>query len=332
MKSIIKESLLRLGVPRLLRHFAPAGAIILQYHSVHPDARIPPPGFPCGISHPASAFDRQMELLATQFDPVTLDDILHFLHGQKRLPRRAVAITFDDGFKDNFEVAAPILARYGLRATFYITAGSVGGRKRFWFCRLRHAFHSAAVHRWTDPVTRRLWDLSDIEQQIEARRSVFGRCASLVSDRREEVVCSIERDLEASSSHVDDCLMMDWSQVRALREAGHIIGSHTLTHPNLAHVSLPEARHELEESKRILEEQVAVPIVHFSYPNPFLQPHFTEETVLLTAQCGYLTAVTSTPGRARSGHSPLALPRVSAPVDVDQFRWVVESRLAGCVR
>ena len=105
-------------------------------------------------------------------------------------------------------------------------------------------------------------------------------------------------------------LMMSWDQARQLARAGHIVGSHTMTHPNMAHVkSDSDLQQEFEQSKRRLEQELNAPVVHFSYPCPILQPHWTERTVNMCRQLGYRTAVTTNPGLARRGNDPLTLRR-----------------------
>src|SRR5258708_2191633 len=94
------------GSLRLAAALKPSAAVILTYHSIReePDDEWIGPG----ITHSTKIFTRHMELVCRRFHPVTLEDILMFLEGERTLPPRAVAVTFDDGFLDNFETAAPI--------------------------------------------------------------------------------------------------------------------------------------------------------------------------------------------------------------------------------
>lgn len=329
LKRVTKRLLVRSEVPRVLGRLTSTSAVVLIYHSVHqePDAFAHTIG--AGIIHPAPAFAGQMALLARCFSPVTLDEVLRFLAGRGSLPRRAVAVTFDDGFRDNCEVAAPILARYGIRATFYVTAGCLEVNLPPWYCRLRHAFHAAPDEPWNDPDGGGVWDLGDDAARSEAMLAAMRRCAAMAGGRQQEWVASIERSLGVPLSPQMDHLMLQPGQVVALRAAGHAIGSHTMTHPNLAHVSADDVRRELRDSKKVLEACLGEPVKHFSYPNPTLTPHWSPQTRAITEELGYMTAVTCDCGRARAGCDPLLIPRLAAPMDLNEFHWALEATFLG---
>jgi len=108
-----------------------------------------------------------------------------------------------------------------------------------------------------------------------------------------------------------------------------VIGAHTMTHPNLAHVTLDAARMELQQSKQVLEQRLGTAVKHFSYPCPILSPNWNLHTWALTAEVGYATAVTCGAETVRAGHDPLAIPRVAAPMDCEEFRWALEANFFG---
>jgi peptidoglycan/xylan/chitin deacetylase (PgdA/CDA1 family) len=151
----------------------------------------------------------------------------------------------------------------------------------------------------------------------------------MTGDRQEQWVASIERDLGADAAEDLQGLMLRWDQVRALYRQGHLIGSHTMTHPNLAHVPVEDARRELQESKRLLESRLGAAVEHFSYPCPILSPHWSEQTEALSREAGYTTAATTDTGLARAGHNPLRILRVAAPFEMEEFRWALEVTLLG---
>jgi peptidoglycan/xylan/chitin deacetylase (PgdA/CDA1 family) len=324
LKNWVKRVSQRTGVLRWASQFSPTGAAILMYHSVQDEPELYANSIGMGIIHATKMFARQMELVSTRFSPVTINDIELFLNGRKPLPRRAVAITFDDGYADNLEIVAPILNRFGVRAAFYLTAGIIGTNNPPWFCRLRNAFATARKKEWLPPTNGGPWSLTTAQERNAALLAAFDLCASLAGDSLEQSVQTIERDLDSEPLNDGCSLMMDWNQARALQRSGHIVGCHTLTHPNVAHVAQDVARKELTASKRKLEDELGLPVPHFSYPHPALNPQWTPGTVAISKEAGYQTAVTTTPGLVRSGDSPLTLTRVWTPRSEHEFLWNLE--------
>lgn len=329
VKRMTKRVLVESGAASALSRLAPPSAVVLIYHSVQHEPEAFAHTIGTGITHPAQAFEDQMEIVARLFTPVTLDQVRQFLLGEISLPRRAVAITFDDGFRDNYEVAAPILDRLGIRAAFYITAGCLATGRSPWFCRLRHTFHAAPAEPWNDPIEGRTWDLADPASRSAACSAAMRHCATLVGQRQEALLVSIEQSLPSPPDPQLDRLMLEGNQVQALHRAGHVVGSHTMSHPNLAHVSLDEARAELQQSQQILQRCLAAAVKHFSYPNPILSPHWSPQTRALTEELGFETAVTCGSETARAGQDPLLIPRVAAPLGVEDFRWALEANFFG---
>lgn len=328
-KGILKKLLIDGGFVRLLTRFAKPGVAILRYHSVQYEPHRYANSIGAGIIHSFPVFQEQMEIVARQYVPVTLDDILRFLSGHKELPKKSVAVTFDDGYADNYEIALQALTRVGVPAAFYVTVGAVEAGSPPWYCRLRHAFVVTLKKSWADSTENCTHDLLSSEQRQSAFLIASKRCAQLAGLRQEEALRTIEGDLEVEPLSSRDSPMLSWEQVRGLYKAGHIVGSHTLTHPNLAYVRIDDLEMELEKSKRKLEAELCAPVLHFSYPSPILEPHYNERTVASTKRVGYRTAVTCTSGPVRAGHDPLMLRRISAPMQRDEFLWTLECTLLG---
>jgi len=117
--------------------------------------------------------------------------------------------------------------------------------------------------------------------------------------------------------------------LKQLAQHGHIVGSHTMTHPNLAFVAPEEVRGELRESKQRMETQLNAPVPHFSYPCPALFPNWTEQTVEESRRVGYQTAVTTSTGLTRRNDNPLGLKRVRPTKTVEGLEWTLASAFAG---
>lgn len=329
-KSWTKKAFLGSPVLRIVRRFTSPRAVILGYHSVQDRPELFASFLGSGLTHPTCIFQRQMELLARKYTPVNIEAITLFLREGARLPRNAVAVTFDDGYRDNYEIVGPILQRLGIPATFYLTAGWIGTNEIPWFCRLRHAFGTTSRTEWNDPMRAQLWNLSDPENRKAALSAAFDLAAAMDHDTCQAAVHAIEQQLAVVPLAFDGPLMMTWENAKELYKAGHVIGSHTMSHPNVAHLRGEGAmRWELIESKRQIEEKLQASVAHFCYPHPGLKTQWSAKTTEIVQQAGYRTAGTTKGGPVYGKTNPFALNRLIAPLGEDNFLWALETGFLG---
>jgi peptidoglycan/xylan/chitin deacetylase (PgdA/CDA1 family) len=324
----LKRFLKRTGALRLASPLVAKQVAILRYHAIEERPQEHEHSIGTAIIHTPECFFRQMELITRRYHPVTLDDIVLFVRGEQDIPRGAAAVTFDDGYLDNYLIAAPILEHFGIKAAFYITVDALIGKRAPWFCRLRHAFGATRKSDLQIPSQSRSYKLDGPTQREDAFIASCKACACSTGDAQETILQAIESALEVDPLESAG-LMMNRDHLRALRDGGHIIGSHTMCHPNLAQIGQEEVESELHNSKTFLEAVLKQPAVHFSYPNPILQPHWTHQTSAVAERIGYQTAVTSESGPVRSGDNPLALHRISVPQDPQELAWSLDCTLLG---
>jgi peptidoglycan/xylan/chitin deacetylase (PgdA/CDA1 family) len=325
-KQLAKSALMATGALRWAGEVAGRGIVILLYHSVFegPDSH----QNTLDMGHSVDIFQSQMEILARHYDVVTMDDVPKFLSGEMRMPRRPVAVTFDDGYANNFEVATPVLSRYGIPATFYVTTDCIDRNQLPWIARIRRAFRTTERQSWQSPEGF-MFSLSNRELRETARVAACEYCAALAGERQERLIETIEGALGLEPPAPDTCRMLNWDELRRMVHDGHTVGSHTVSHPNLAHVLEDELKTELVESKRRLEQELGVRVPHFAYPNPILTPHWSTRTVAAIRRAGYRTAVIATPGIVRREDDPLCLHRVASSRKLDVFRWNLECVFLG---
>jgi peptidoglycan/xylan/chitin deacetylase (PgdA/CDA1 family) len=325
----IKKTLIKTGAMRLASRFTGHGVAIIMYHSVMNDPSRAHMTLG-SIVHSTEVFRAQMEIVASHFRTVSLGDVLLFLKGEKTLPPKCVVITFDDGYADNYQAANDILSPLGIPAVFYVTVECIDKQRLPWPSLLRYAFLSSRKSGWSErdgPV----WTFSSEEQRIQALNRASEHCSKLSGTTQAQFVESLMQQLGTEPPRRLQRVMMTWDEVRSLARNGHTVGSHTMTHPNMAHIPENDMRTELREAKRKLEQELAVPILHFSYPCPALQPHWLDRTVRASQEAGYQTAVTTTGGLVRRHDDPLALRRIRPTKTVDGLRWNLECAFLGRV-
>lgn len=294
---------------------SPAGAgarlNVLIFHRVvaEPDALFP------GEMH-AAHFDTVCTWLRDWFQVLPLDQAVQQWQEQ-RLPARAAAISFDDGYADNAEVALPILQRHGLPACFFIATGFLDGG-----CMFNDRVIDAVRHCRQETLQVPGLDLPALPlHDAAARRAAIQRLLLAIKylplAERDAWVARIR---EAAGAAEEPMPMMRSEQVQALHRAGMQIGAHTVQHPILARLSRADARDEIVRGRQRLEDLLQAPVPLFAYPNGKPGEDFSDESVDLVREAGFTAAFTTTAGAAAKGSDPYRLPRFT-PWDNTRTRF-----------
>ena len=273
---------------------------------LHRVLAVPDPLFPLEID--ARHFDELCRWTKALFNVLPLDDATRRLR-EGTLPERSLAITFDDGYTDNHDVALPILARHGLQATFFIATGFLDGG-RMWndivVESIRRSMLPTLDLQDLAQVELGSYDLGSMQQRSEAILSVRSALMHLAPEIRAELA---ERVAEKASVAVPTNLMMTTSQVRALHDEGMQIGAHTVTHPILSVLSPAAMSREMSQSKQALEAIVDQRIGLFAYPSGFPRRDFNAASVRAARDAGFDMAVTTAWGAAGPSNDIFQLPR-----------------------
>lgn len=272
---------------------------ILMYHRVLPQ---PDPLYPGDLD--ARTFEWQMDLLARHFRTLRLDLAVEYLRAGA-LPRRAVCVTFDDGYADNVDVALPILSRAGIPATFFIATGYLDGGM-MWNDAVKEAVRVLPGRR-LELVEDGLGShsLATQGERVATALALVERLKRLPPERRQRHADELLRRAGIRGLH----LMMGAEQVRELCRAGMEVGAHTISHPILMNLPREEAQRELAGSKGRLETLTGGRVTLLAYPNGIAGYDYGPEHVAMARACGFAAAVSTRWGSA-SRHSDLwQLPR-----------------------
>jgi peptidoglycan/xylan/chitin deacetylase (PgdA/CDA1 family) len=280
---------------------------VLNYHRVNDDND---PFFP---SLPTAVFERHMAYLARSYRVLTVEELVERLqHG--RVPRNALAITFDDGYRDNLTHAGPILARHGLPATVFLTTGLIGTSEISWFDRITMAFKSTAVPSINMPWGDRL-ELRNATERLAAVEKTLAYFKRLTEDGFERRLDALLTELAIDDQRWGKGLMLDWDDVQALTGLGFSIGAHTIHHPILSRVSLERARREITGSRAVIASACGVSPRAFAYPNGRPED-YTEAVQRLVREAGFTCALTTRFG-LNTRHTPVYELRRGGPWEHD---------------
>lgn len=305
--------------PWIFRALSPAGPggrlQILIFHRVHPDVDAL---FPDEMS--ATRFDGLCGRLRRWFNVVDLHRAIAQLH-LGTLPERALAITFDDGYADNLEIAAPILVRHGLTATFFVATGFVDG-SCMWNdgvieC-VRACRHDAIEVSDASGGVRRL-PLATVQDRRAAIEELISRFKYLPRVDRDAAVNELARRCAVAPPRG---LMMSAMQLRGLRDAGMALGAHTVNHPILRTLADAEGLKEIADSKVYLESLLDEPVPLFAYPNGKPDVDYDARAVEWVRRAGFEAALTTQPGVGDDQADLFQLPRFT-PWDKDWSRFAL---------
>jgi peptidoglycan/xylan/chitin deacetylase (PgdA/CDA1 family) len=294
--------------------------VILHYHRVPAE---PDPMCPDLLER--RAFVVHMQALAEVFNVLPLSEAIPRLVDGTLGPR-AAAITFDDGYADNFQVALPVLKHFRLPATFFVAAGFLDGGCMFNDLVIE-ACRVAPTGPWsTGGAEAGTCQVTDGPGRVRLANELIGRLKYLGPEERLDAA---RRLLRAAGGRPPAHLMMTSDEVRGLHRAGMEIGGHTLTHPILARVLTEEADREIRAGKAALDSLLGSPVQFFAYPNGKPGSDYLPRDVALARDAGFTAALTTVWAGATRQGDPFQIPRVGS---WDRSRWKFCARLLRCYR
>lgn len=292
-------------------HRAAAGCLtIATFHRILPEetrARYPLPT----LAVPPNRLSEFLEFFAAHYECLTLSHAFEHWQDGRSSGRPLLAVTFDDGQRDNYVHARPLLARYGIPATFFVSAANVSSGGPIWHDRLAFAVARLQEQLGADAagIVRAVLgadpqEMLPVPLTSSLARWAVARAKTLAQDARNEAIQHLCSRVDGPSVPEWDGIM-SWGELRNLSTEGHEIGSHAMTHALLLDAQGCDQRWEVAESKRSIERELGVPIRAFCYPNG----SYDRTTLREVQAAGYDCAVTTQWGTNRRGTSPFELRR-----------------------
>jgi len=326
IRKLISHALCDSGMTALLQKLGNKDILILAYHRVidiEPDFRLDP----SAVSAHVAEFKKQMEYLSRNYNVISIEQLAKFRKKRLNPPKNSVIITFDDGYKDNYLNAFPILRRYALPATIFIATDALEKNSLFWWDRVAYAIKSTNKASFEmRPLGRYMLD--NESRKSAAIRSIQSRLKGMEEQRKNQLIKRLFGVLAVKGpdpayihSHI-----LSWDEALEMKRHKVTFGAHTKSHSILTNIPLEDARYEIRQSKSILEKRLGIEITCFSYPNGY-KPDFNKELISLLRQNGFSCAVTYIPGWNTSRTDPFKLRRVFVRQDEDIC--IFRNKLAG---
>jgi sugar transferase (PEP-CTERM/EpsH1 system associated) len=326
-KAALSRTAVALGIASLAERSSRGSLTVLTYHRILPLKALRR-YWSRPMILPADVFDRQMAELARRYRALSLAEVVDHYKSGTPFPDRAVHVTFDDGYADNFEFALPILAQHSIPATFFLTTGPIDEGTLLWWDSVGHSLLCLHGSHAPDPGPETFGErrLHRLVLRILGGEGnaipMIDHCIVLLNfvseDTRSRVIETLARLADSRSEEPPPRLMLTWEQVREMRRQGMTLGGHTVRHAFLSELDDAAGRREVSDCLCRIEQETGVRPRVFSYPagrtGERTRPWFEEARVEL--------AMTTLGGRNRSGDDRYRVQRWDAGYLTVQSRFV----------
>ncbi len=289
---------------------------ILMYHRVCPS-----PWPYLDLSVTPDLFEKQIKYITKNYHIIDFHNLARadYTKGEKK---DCVIISFDDGYRDFYIYAFPILKKYKAPATVFLATGYTGTKNLIWYDKLAWILFCAGgfdshlsdsmAHEIKNPV------LNFFKARGTEKTESLNRIVSYLKNIRQDLRQKIIKDLETackpkSIAKVKKRLMLSWDEVIFMAQNNINFGSHTVSHPVLSLISENDAKREITESKKIIEEKTQKPVMLFAYPYG-KKEDYSNRTIRILKDAGFKYACTTIKGdETLNPDLPLELKRRGVP-------------------
>jgi peptidoglycan/xylan/chitin deacetylase (PgdA/CDA1 family) len=285
-----------------IRQFAGSKFGILCYHRVGTE------GVPLFSRLDPRVFEAQMRYVRKHYRLVSVGQLCREIENGDEV-KPSLAITFDDGYRDLYTYAFPVLRKYEIPATIYLIARSMETGESPWYDRIFVALDHApgsSIEVQMDLV--RQFALTSVAARRQAAWEIVCFLRTISDADRRRWCLAFETTMKAPQSKLEE-RMLDWNRVRSMQASGISFGAHTMTHPSVAQVEAASLAEELKASRSLLEAGLDAPVEDFAYPFGKLSDCLSVSDGYL-AQCGYRSAVTTIEGINARGANLFRLNRM----------------------
>jgi len=260
--------------------------IVLNYHRIGTPSETA--GDPNLYSATPGGLEDQVTWIKRHFHISTLDEAIAFVDGKTTFRKAGILFTFDDGYKDNYDHAFPILKKHNVQGTFFICTSYLGSSQLPWWDQiafmLKKSHHAQIVLNYPESLSL---DLGG------ARLQALNRLLEIYKTRPNLDKDLFLREIASATGTGDERpgerIFIDKAELKEMSENGMAVGSHTHSHPLLSHLSPERQLEEVSISKRMLEQDLGIDIQSLAYPVG-APDSFNEHTQEALRKAGYRIA------------------------------------------
>ena len=246
----------------ILKKYFGSKIFILTYHRIGPNNntwQYPPTS--------TSDFEKQMKYLKKTNKIISLNRLAEIIQEGKPLKEKIAVVTLDDGYKDNYMYAFPILKKYNIPATIFLVTGHIDTSNLFWFDKVKYLIcntklESIKLHGLGD------FSLNSMKDRLKSLFIIIEKLKKISDEKKNDILENLVNIFNVDIPHdLGQDINLSWEEVKEMSECGVEFGAHTVTHPILTRISLDQAKFEILQSKKDIEKRLNQSVTTFSYPN-----------------------------------------------------------------
>jgi len=323
MKRILYYFFQSIGAVWLLRLLDRNAVSILMLHGIM-DLDKAKEWIPLRTPFDCRQLEASLKILSKFFQFISLDEAVDMLCGRKAIKPHRIAVSFDDGYRNQVKYAIPILKKFKAPATIFIVTENTNYQKPFWFDRLDYAIQQCGTDKMdlsigTANIKLQLQTWEEMQRSFKLLRTAAKMQEFPESGIQQQMELLAERLEEKSHKRLadifesDECTgLLTWDEIRqASKDKDIVFGSHSVNHQRLGLADPAEVQYQLEESKKAIELHTGLECIYFCYPNG----SFNRQVAEMVSKCGYRAAVTTLPGCNQKGSDLFTLKRIHPPLD-----------------
>lgn len=214
------------------------------------------------ITTDSRSLDEQMKYLAKHCNVISFNELHSYCNDEEKIPKNCILITFDDGYKDSYSAAYPILKKYNLKATIGLTTGHIGGQELFWWDKIAYYIKKTE----DSHISTKDLGTKSLKNKEKAIINIQEKLKNLDNNTKNRILNEIEKKIEISKPAIED-IFLSWDEIKEMCNNNITFASHTVTHPIMTRISLNEAKKEIIDSKKEIEYKINKKVNVFVYPN-----------------------------------------------------------------
>lgn len=333
-RNVIAHVLYYSGIlPVLARARFKNRSLVLMYHRVVTEEERNNCLSQDGIIVTAETFEKQMRFLNEQFQLLSLKEFTECIENGKSYSRNSCLVTFDDGWRDNYRNAYPILTHYRIPAVIFLATDFVGSKKPFWQEKITELIYRLRTAVKDENDLMQLAD-KDIESLVRCdQRNLREGLSSYITllkkkskEERERIVEHLSQLVKVSAQGTtEEKVFMSWDEIRDMAAHGITFASHGKSHVILTRLPRTEVEREAKDSRSAIEEELAMPVAAFSYPNG----DYSEDVIDVVRNNGYKVAFSTQEGMYEAGDDPYRIKRYNIHEDMTANIPMFMARIVG---